>query len=64
MVRLILRESDVLDAVNAQGPVIITYKTFDVDLPEVEEWLRSSNGYKRRELIAAESLPAGDAHVG
>lgn len=63
MLRIIVRESDVCDAVNAQGPVLVSYRTFAVDIPEVEEWLRCSDGYKRREFIGAELLPAGDAHA-
>jgi len=62
VIRLICRESDVGAAANVCGPVNVTYKTFDLDLPEVEAWLRKTEMYIAREMVAAELLPIGDAH--
>lgn len=58
MLRLIVRESDVGDAANVGGPVLVRYKTFDVQLPQIEELLRLSpgQGWARYELIGAEIL--------
>ena len=40
MIRIICTETDFGDAANIGGPVIVRHKTFDIDAPEVEEWLR------------------------
>ena len=55
MIRIVCRDTDVGAAVNVGGPVNLTYKTFDVELPAVEEWLREPIAY-RREVIAVEIL--------
>ena len=39
MLRLIFATTDAGRAANCGGPVIVEHKTFDVDLPDVEQWL-------------------------
>lgn len=43
MLRLIVTTSDVAPAIYAGGEVLRSSKTFDVDLPELEEALRKGN---------------------
>lgn len=63
MIRLIMREDDMGHAANAGGPVVTQFKTFDVDLPAVEEWLRQSSGiYSQRQLAGIELLPAASTN--
>jgi hypothetical protein len=40
MIRLICSETDAAQCAHVGGPVTITHKTFDVDIPELERWLR------------------------
>jgi len=59
MIRLILSEADAGMAANVGGPVTITYKTFDIDAPEVEAWLKSpTSSYAQRRLVGCEVLDA------
>jgi len=64
MIRIICSESDSTAAAFDAGLVRQTHKTFDVDLPEIEEWLRNKrNTYVERsvvgiEVIDGESKPA------
>ncbi len=43
MLRIIIETIDYGTAANLGGPVNIIHKTFDVDLPEVEKYLRLQN---------------------
>lgn len=56
--RLIVRIDDANMAAHVGGPVITSYRTFDVDLPEVEALLRGGgsgdNGFSYRALCGAE----------
>jgi len=57
MIRLIIRSVNVCDAAHAGGPADVEYTTFDVDLPEVEKYLRDVrflNSYESRVIIGAE----------
>lgn len=59
MLRLIVQIVDIGDACNIGGPIQTRYRTFDVDLPEVEAELRTDD-YKwaTRSLVGAELLQA------
>lgn len=57
--RLIVRTDDGNMAAQIGGGVLVQYRTFDVDLPEVEAFLRaggsnSGNDYSFRQLVGAE----------
>jgi hypothetical protein len=39
MIRIVVRQLDLSVAIQAQGPVIEQYRTFDVDAPELEKYL-------------------------
>ncbi len=58
MIRIIVRETDVGAAANVGAPVAITWKTFDVDAPEVEAHLRETvkenMAYVGREVVGVE----------
>jgi hypothetical protein len=57
-IRIIVRQSDEGAAMHVGGPVQTSHKTFDVDLPELEQFLRAEGQptYIRRELIGVELL--------
>lgn len=60
MIRVICHENDFADVVNVGGQNIEYYKTFDVDLPEIEAWLQEKGQWRTRavkgiELRAARS---------
>lgn len=42
MIRLIIEVSNFGAAANLGGPVDVGYKTFDVDLPDVERFLKNN----------------------
>ncbi len=56
MIRLIIRETDIVDAVHADANSHTSYRTFDVELLEVESWLayRGPGGYITREVVGVE----------
>lgn len=56
MIRLIVRVDDAAMAANVGGQVHSTYRTFDVDLPEVEEFLRAASrpNFDYRTITGAE----------
>lgn len=45
MLRLLCRVSDGTETIHTQGPVQVSYRTFDVNLPEVEAFLRQTTQY-------------------
>lgn len=59
--RIIVRTDNMNHAAHVGAPVVTTYRTFDVDLPEVEEYLRAG-GYNEdgsflvRQVIGAEEI--------
>lgn len=54
MIRLIVREDNCGMAANVGGDVHTTYKTFDVDLPDLEAYLRVKETWTERRLIGVE----------
>lgn len=56
MIRIIVQTDDAGMAANVGGHVHTTYKTFDVDLPEIEAFLREPKeaGYVHRHFVGAE----------
>lgn len=60
MIRLVMRQDDMGHAANSGGPVVTEYKTFDIEAPQVETWLRENSGlYMQRQLVGIEVLPEG-----
>jgi hypothetical protein len=57
MVRIVCLEADAGFAANMGGPVKQEVKTFDVNLPLVEEWLRKSEPFCQRSFVGIELLP-------
>lgn len=58
MLRLIVQITDTGDAANVGGPVHTRYRTFDVDLPDVEELLAKREAWVTRNLVGVELLSA------
>jgi hypothetical protein len=61
MVRLILREVNPGAAINVGGPVLVSHRTIDVDIPELERWLDEPrvllhDHYITREVIGVEII--------
>lgn len=56
MIRLIVREDNCGMAANVGGDIHTTYKTFDVQLPELEAYLREKATWAERRLVGAELL--------
>lgn len=54
MIRLVVRTDDAGMAANVGGNVDTSYKTFDVDLPEVEAFLRDKGKYMHIRLVGCE----------
>lgn len=58
MIRFIVQTDDASMAANVGGNVHTSHRTFDVDLPELEAFLRETgNPYRERRLIGCELLP-------
>jgi hypothetical protein len=59
MVRIICTESDAAMAANVGGPVTQRMKSFDVDIPELEKWLKDRpSTYMERTFTGLELLAA------
>jgi hypothetical protein len=56
MIRIICHEADAGMAANVGGPVRVTHKTFDVELPELETWLLEQLAYGHRQVEGVEIL--------
>jgi hypothetical protein len=58
MLRIICRRSDDCCTVNTGAPPLIEHRTFDVDLPEIEAWLRSNPEFKyeQKQVIGVEII--------
>jgi hypothetical protein len=54
MLRIVVRESNCGAACNVGGPVDVTWKTFDVDLPELEAYLSEAVRFQTREVVGVE----------
>lgn len=62
MLRIIMVEADAGMAVNVGGPVEVSYRTFDVEIPELEKALRDkTNRYRQRSVCGVELLPLPEA---
>ena len=58
MLRIIVRITDIAAAANIGGPVDITYKTFDVNLAEIETYIARKHQYSYREVVGVEVIVA------
>jgi hypothetical protein len=57
-IRIIAHSTDAEMAANVGGPVTTSYRTFDIDAPEVETFLRKPwRNYEERGIIGIELLP-------
>ena len=58
MIRIVCLETDSATASNVGGPAITTYKTFDVNIQALEEWLAASDKWKYtdRKVVGVEVL--------
>ena len=55
MIRIIVRETDSGEACNVpNGQTHLNFKTFDVELPEVEKYLSEKWQYVSRQVIGVE----------
>lgn len=57
MIRIIVRTDDSTMAAHVNGPLHTTYRTFEVDLPEVEAALAdgpNDNGLVQRSILGVE----------
>ncbi|MGE5523423.1 MAG: hypothetical protein ACM3SS_06900 [Rhodospirillaceae bacterium] len=61
MIRLVVRTCDAGMAANVGGEVCVEYKTFDVDVPELEAFLREVGTYSFKNIVGAELLDAKEA---
>lgn len=64
MLRLIVRTDDAGMAVNVGGSVLVQYRTFDVDLPEVEAFLGRVGNLAHRQVVGVELVPAASRKEG
>lgn len=57
MIRIIVRSENYGRAANVGGSVDVEYKTFDVDLPEVEAYLREQHTWEApKQVVGVEVL--------
>ena len=66
MLRIVCREVDLTKPSNGMGPFEEIYKTFDVDLPLIEEWVRKPKGKCEvfyRSIIGVEVFDAEEPGV-
>lgn len=59
--RIIIRTDDANMAANVGGSVLVTYQTFDVEIPEVEAFLKALDGhvYENRQVVGVELVNQG-----
>lgn len=61
MLRIVVRTDNAGMAANVGGAVHTEYRTFDVDLPEIEEFLREPGAkrmtYTQRQVVGIELKP-------
>lgn len=67
MLRIICCENEHTAAIHVGGPPEITHKTFDVEAPEVEQWLDRYKGekghqYNVRVIVGVERIGKGDSN--
>lgn len=65
MIRVIVRECDLGAAMHVGGPVNTRLRTFDVELPELEQHLRAEGQpeYVRREVLGVELIAAEESQA-
>ena len=59
MIRIIVRTDDAQMMAHVGGSVESTYRTFDCDLPELEQFLRATQPYVQKQIIGTE-IVGGD----
>lgn len=52
--RIICMDHEFGAAANIGGPTHTAYKTFDVEAPAIEEWLREQAAYCQRSIVGVE----------
>jgi len=63
MIRIIVVTTDYGDAANVGGPVHVDYRTFEVEAPEVEQYLNSGpKSYGGRSIVGVEFTPGDRSH--
>jgi hypothetical protein len=59
MIRIVVQTDDASMAANVGGSVHTAIRTFDIDAPEIEAFLRADLGaYTHRQIMGVEVLPA------
>lgn len=57
MIRVLCRQIDGSNMANVGGPLEESYRTFDIDFPQLEDWLRKSGeSFLTRSVIGVEVL--------
>lgn len=57
MIRIIAQRDDAGMAASVGGNVLTSFKTFDVEVPEIEAWLcYEPNGYSHAQVIGIEVI--------
>lgn len=67
MIRLIIRVDDASMPAHLGGAVLTQYRTFDVDLPEIEGLLKQANApksYSQAQLVGGEIVERLDRKEG
>ena len=58
MIRVVVQTCDAGMAANVGGSVHSSIRTFDVEAPELERWLRQDSGvYVHRQVTGVECIP-------
>lgn len=62
MIRIIVQHADRAAAANVGGPVDLSIKTFVIDAPELEAYLKACqlNAFTHRQIIGWEATPHAD----
>ena len=63
MIRVICCEVDSADVAYSCGSAKTTYRTFDVDLPELENWLSEHRGRCERSFVGLEIISVGERYI-
>lgn len=62
MLRLIVQHTDTSNMTPHGGTHVTMFKTFDIDLPELERLLRENGQYYQHQVVGAEVLPKERNH--
>ncbi|HXR93738.1 MAG TPA: hypothetical protein VN750_26030 [Steroidobacteraceae bacterium] len=61
MLRIVIRTDNAAMAANVGGPIESTFKTFDVEIPAAEAFLRQPlAAYEQRQIVGVELLPVSE----